>query len=287
MKKRQTTGRENRPSAAFQSYAEALRNRDSDDEDEDDNKNRATTNPYNMKKRKQIVISFDDQEEFPSLPKTKTNKTKPNKQQSAPTPKSTVITHVTPTNNARQSTSGGDKTAMKASNDAMQAQIEMLKLQITEMQTKQEQRMSEMQEQWEKMFNHMTGKEASDRKVLKRLDDIDKDREREKTASRTIEFKANQRHEAHTELIGSLFDILKKQGETLERIERGQLSEHRFAHSRKREATDSLQKISQSMDVDNESVGSTREANQYQPKNTYGQEINEEAEATQPLTQNE
>ena len=120
---------------------------------------------------------------------------------------------------------------MKASNDAMQAQIEMLKLQITEMQTKQEQKMSEMQEQWEKMFNHMTGKEASDRKVLKHLDDIDKDREREKTASRTIEFKANQRHEAHTELIGSLFDILKKQGETLERIERGQLSEHRFAHS--------------------------------------------------------
>ena len=193
-----------------------------------------------------------------------------------------------------------EKNVTKASTNATQSQIEMLKLQIVEMQAQQEERMKEIQEKFANILNHVHSREASDRKVMKRLDDMDKDREREKDMIRRVEHNSNKRAEEQEERIeqmskdtAALFEFMKNQSqrqeerdmqhaETLEFV-RIQMRTTQSA-SKKREASDPLQRISQSMDVDSESVGSTAS----QQMNKMQGQVNEgEAEATQPLTQNE
>ena len=69
--------RTNKPSNYFTTYAEKLRNCvQIDDDSEDGNSN--DNDKHNSKhKRRQILISFDDKEEFPSLPDGKRGKSQP------------------------------------------------------------------------------------------------------------------------------------------------------------------------------------------------------------------
>ena len=291
--------RANTPSTAFKNYAEALRNSAFSDDDVQEQEGQAVHNPYGTKKRKQIIINFEDKEDFPAL-KTKSGNSANNGQKKSTATKSNTtqktsakkVTVVLPSQQTPNNGRVNNDSEYIAEKNAMQAQIDWLKMQITAMQAKQDEALSKVDEQMTRIEEQ--GRKTEERQAetsqqfseiivllqsrMKEEDKREDKREREVEEARADrarrDFAINQCIEENAERFENFVESLRTNG-------------RQAFNSRKREATDALQQISASMEVQD----ANDEGFCYEPHRginlTTGQVIEGEAEATQPLANNE
>ena len=120
--------RTNKANRSFTNYAAALRENMIPDDPKEDKQQKQN----NIKKRRQILIEFGDSQEFPELPKTKatTNRRQSKSKEAGETPKDQ---HISSTGSITSTTQCTNTSEFDAFKNSVQAQIDMLKLQLVEM----------------------------------------------------------------------------------------------------------------------------------------------------------
>ena len=127
--------RANKPSEAFKSYAEMLRSNEGMKDDEDSEE---VTAYRGNKKRKQVIIDFSDQEQYPGLPTSKGKKSSPWNQQQQQPQQQQQNTTTSNSGNTTTKQNNDLKTELSAAINAIQAQIDVLRLQADKFKKQQE-----------------------------------------------------------------------------------------------------------------------------------------------------
>ena len=268
--------RTNRPSNAFTSYTAAMRASANPQADSDDE---GVGNKYtgNYKKRKQLMINYDEKEEFPALPTT--TKTTKKKQGQQTTKNFNYTTNSNDDITVKQSSTARTTNNNNASEDtsdrnAIQAQLDWLKLEIMEMKALQDKERKEAQQEKERENHNVSGEgQVGDLiNFIKSQFSMQDDERKKEAEERKREAKERRRRDESVDMqFATIFDWIKTQT-------RG---------ARKRDATDELRKASESMEVENERNGDIAKVSQYESILVRRANSEEVAEATRLSTQNE